>query len=78
MINLWVIVGFGLYYLIKGVVWVIVDVSYFKTKYDNPLQPVFNIIFWPIFSTRRTIIQITSWFKSRKYAKSKSEIKGRS
>jgi hypothetical protein len=69
--SIWVIIGFVLYYLVKGIIWVIIDVHYFKTEYDNVLQPVANIIIWPLFSTKRTITQINSLLQSWKYGKSK-------
>ncbi len=34
MSSIWVIIGFLLYYLVKGIIWVIIDVNYFKTEYN--------------------------------------------
>jgi len=71
MSSIWVIIGFVLYYLVKGIIWVIIDKYYFKTEYNNVQQPVVNIIIWPLFSTKRTLSTIGSWVKSIKHAKSK-------
>ena len=57
----WIVIGFLLYYIIKGVVWLIIDCLWLKTKYNDRTQTILNIVLWPIYSIKRTITQIKSW-----------------
>ena len=57
----WIVIGFFLYYIVKCVVWLIIDWLWLKTKYNNRTQTVLNVFFWPIFSIKRTITQVKSW-----------------
>jgi len=59
--NIFVLLGFFTFYMVKGIVWIIVDVYWFKTTYDNVLTTIGNILLWPLFSFIRTFNLIKNY-----------------
>jgi hypothetical protein len=53
--------SFIILYIIKGIVWVIIDVYWFKTTYGNVLVTICNILLWPLFSFIRTFNLIKNY-----------------
>ena len=53
--------GFFIFYLVKGIIWIIVDVYWFKTTYGNVLATIGNILLWPLFSFIRTFNLIKNY-----------------
>lgn len=53
--------GLFIFYLIKGIIWIIVDVYWFKTTYGNLLVTIGNILLWPLFSFIRTFNLIKNY-----------------
>lgn len=59
--NIFVLLGFFILYLVKGVIWIIVDVYWFKTTYGNVLTTIGNILLWPLCSFIRTFNLIKNY-----------------
>jgi hypothetical protein len=55
------LLGFFIFYLVKGIIWIIVDVYWFKTSYWNVITTLANIVLWPIFSFIRIFILIKNY-----------------
>jgi hypothetical protein len=55
------LLGFFIFYIIKGIVWIIIDVYWFKTSYWNVITTLANIVLWPIFSFIRIFILIKNY-----------------
>jgi hypothetical protein len=48
------ILCFILFYVIKGIIWILIDKHLFKTEYTNN-KIILNILIWPFFSIKQTI-----------------------
>ena len=59
--NIFVLLGFFIFYLVKGIIWVIVDVYWFKTTYGNVLATIVNILLWPLSSLVRILDLIKNY-----------------
>jgi hypothetical protein len=53
--------SFIILHIIKGIVWILIDVYWFKTSYGNVITILANIVLWPIFSFIRISIQIKNY-----------------
>ena len=53
--------GLFIFYLVKGIVWVLIDVYWFKTTYGNPIVTASNILLWPLLSFIRTFTLIKNY-----------------
>jgi len=53
--------GFFIFYLVKGIIWIIVDAYWFKNTYSNVLATIGNILLWPLFSFIRTFNLIKNY-----------------
>lgn len=53
--------GLFIFYIVKGVIWIVIDVYWFKNIYGNPIATVGNILLWPIFSFIRTFNLIKNY-----------------
>jgi len=41
-------------YIVKGLLWVVADVYFFKNKYNNVLETFFSAMLWPLVASKRT------------------------
>ena len=41
-------------YILKGFIWLLLDVYLYKSKYNNPLETVISVGLWPIVGTIKT------------------------
>jgi hypothetical protein len=53
--------SFIILHIIKGIVWILIDVYWFKTSYGNVITILANIVLWPISSFIRISIQIKNY-----------------
>lgn len=53
--------GLFVFYIVKGIVWVLIDIYWFKTEYGNPISTLTNMILWPISSFIRTFTLIKNY-----------------
>jgi hypothetical protein len=53
--------SFIILHIIKGIVWILIDVYWFKTSYGNVITTLANIVLWPIFSFIRIFILIKNY-----------------
>jgi hypothetical protein len=53
--------SFIILHIIKGIVWILIDVYWFKTSYGNVITTLANIVLWPISSFIRISIQIKNY-----------------
>jgi hypothetical protein len=59
------LLGFFIFYIIKGIVWIIIDVYWFKTSYWNVITTLANILLWPLFSFIRTFNLIKNYINKK-------------
>jgi hypothetical protein len=53
--------SFIILYIIKGIVWVIIDVYWFKTTYGSFTTTLANIMLWPLSSLVRILDLIKNY-----------------
>ena len=41
-------------YVLKGVIWLLVDCYLYKSKYNNSLETVISVALWPLVGTIKT------------------------
>lgn len=59
---IWIIVFLLLSYIVKGMLWVIIDVLIFKNRYFDIIQLSVNILLWPIPVILKLINKIKQLF----------------
>ena len=55
------LLGFFIFNLVKGIIWIIVDVYWFKTTYGDFNTTLANIILWPLPSLIRILDLIKNY-----------------
>jgi hypothetical protein len=55
------LLSFFILYIIKGIIWILIDVYWFKTSYGNVITTLANILLWPLFSFIRTFNLIKNY-----------------
>ena len=53
--------GLFIFYIVKGILWVLIDTYWFKTEYGNPISTITNMVLWPISSFIRTFTLIKNY-----------------